>query len=34
MRKRFDDGRSRAMVDRYVRDTSLFADNASAGIGL
>jgi len=26
--------RSRAMVDRYVRDASLFADNASAGIGL
>lgn len=25
---------SRAMVDRYVRDASLFTDNASAGIGL
>lgn len=26
--------RSRSMVDRYVRDASLFRDNAAAGIGL
>ncbi len=26
--------KSRAMVDRYVRDASLFRDNAAAGIGL
>ena len=35
-RKIMDQGRwkSRAMVDRYVRDASLFTDNVTAGIGL
>ena len=35
-RRIMDQGRwkSRAMVDRYVRDASLFRDNVSAGIGL